>query len=105
MARNSCRALARGRTRALVSALLAVVMLLMLSSRHDAVYAADPTFVNWSTLLPSLTDAFDPNSANDCVAGRPHCVDATIAEMQRRFDRLGPSCNHNSIFALAYLRT
>jgi hypothetical protein len=106
MTRKRFRVLSRGRTRALVSALLAVVTLLMLAGRPDAAYAdTTPIFVNWAALLPSLTDAFDPNSANDCVAGRPHCVDATIAEMQRRFETLGQSCDHNSIFALAYLRT
>src|SRR5260370_31548570 len=67
--------------------------------------AADPIFVNWAALLPSLTDAYDPNSANDCVAGRPDCVDITIAEMQRRFEALGSSCDHNAVFSLAYLRT
>ena len=37
-------------------------------------------------MLPSLSDAYDPNSANDCVAGRPNCVNITIREMGRRFD-------------------
>ena len=64
-----------------------------------------PLFVDWTSLLPSLSDAFDPNSANDCVAGRPRCVDVTIKEMQRRFDPLASSCDHNSVFSMAYLRT
>jgi hypothetical protein len=80
-------------------------MLVMLAGRPTAGLADGTIFVNWAALLPSLTDAFDPNSSNDCVAGRPHCVDATIAEMQRRFELLGQNCNHNSMFALAYLRT
>lgn len=67
--------------------------------------ADDPIFIDWSSLLPSLVDTFTPNSANDCVAGRPHCVDAAIREMKRRFQPLGQSCDHNAIFALAYLRT
>jgi hypothetical protein len=97
--------LARARARALIGALLAVGMLVTLYSRANPALAATPIFVNWAALLPSLTDAFDRNSANDCVAGRPHCVDATIAEMDRRFTLLGEACDHNSIFALAYLRT
>jgi hypothetical protein len=105
MAKICCRILARGRIRALLSVLLAVAVLLMLSSRHDAAYGASPPFLNWAQLLPSLTDTYDPNSANDCVAGRPHCVDATIREMYRRFDPLGQSCNHSAVFSLAYLRT
>ena len=64
-----------------------------------------PLFVNWTTLLPSLTDAYDPNSANECVAGKPHCVDATIEAMKDRFTPLGQACNHNAVFAMAYLRT
>ena len=32
-------------------------------------------------------------------------MDAVIREMQRRFDPLAESCDHASIFALAYLRT
>jgi Family of unknown function (DUF5995) len=95
----------RGRLRTLISTVLAVVMLVMLASRTHAALADDPIFLNWPALLPSLVDAYDPNSANDCVAGRPHCVDATIAEMQRRFAPLGQSCDHESMFALAYLRT
>src|SRR5215472_7501733 len=31
-----------------------------------------PLFVNWADLLPTLTDAYDPTSTNDCVAGRPN---------------------------------
>jgi len=64
-----------------------------------------PLLLNWATLLPSLTDAYDPNSANDCVAGRPNCVDVTIGEMERRFDPLAQTCDDNAVFSLAYLRT
>ena len=67
--------------------------------------AEDPLFVDWSSLLPSFTDAYSPTSENDCVAGRPRCVDVTIREMTRRFDTLAGACNHNAVFALAYLRT
>jgi hypothetical protein len=67
--------------------------------------ADDPPLVNWARLLPGLLDPFTPNSANDCVAGRPDCVDAAIAEMTRRFDIVGSSCDHTAIFSLAYLRT
>jgi hypothetical protein len=67
--------------------------------------ADDPIFVDWPSLLPGLVDTYDPTSANDCVAGRPACVDATIREMRRRFEPLGQGCHHNAVFALAYLRT
>jgi hypothetical protein len=67
--------------------------------------ADEPTFVDWTSLLPSLTDAYEPTSANDCVAGRSRCLDATIREMRRRFDPLAERCDDNAVFALAYLRT
>ncbi|HEX2497960.1 MAG TPA: DUF5995 family protein, partial [Actinomycetes bacterium] len=64
-----------------------------------------PPFISWSSLLPGLTDEYNPSSANDCVAGRMNCVRSVIREMERRFEPLGRSCDHNSAFALAYLRT
>jgi hypothetical protein len=68
-------------------------------------HAEDPPYVGWSALLPGLTTEFDPSSVNDCASGRTNCVDAVIREMRRRFDPLAESCDHDSIFALAYLRT
>jgi uncharacterized protein DUF5995 len=67
--------------------------------------AEDPPFIPWSGLLPGLTTGYDPSSENDCVAGRPHCLAATLREMDRRFDALATSCDHDAIFALSYLRT
>jgi hypothetical protein len=67
--------------------------------------AADPPFVGWSQLLPGLATAYEPSSENDCAAGRVHCVDAAIREMTRRFDPLAERCDHDAIFALAYLLT
>jgi hypothetical protein len=70
-----------------------------------AARAEDPPYVGWTELLPGLTTDFEPSSENDCTAGRTNCVDAVIREMRRRFDPLAESCDHDSIFALAYLRT
>ena len=67
--------------------------------------AEDPVSVNWTSLLPGLTDTYNPSSENVCVAGKPRCIDAVIKEMKRRFEPLGRSCHHNAIFSLAYLRT
>ena len=67
--------------------------------------AEDPLFLNWSQLLPGLTAGYDPTSANDCTAGRIQCVDAVVREMTKRFDRLADACDHDSLFALSYLRT
>jgi hypothetical protein len=83
--------------------LLLIGLLLLVTA--DAARAEDPPYVGWSALLPGLTTEFDPSSENDCSAGRTKCVDAVIREMRRRFDPLAQSCDHDSIFALAYLRT
>jgi hypothetical protein len=87
----------------LLAVLTALVTLIIPVSQQAA--ADDPIFLEWSSLLPGLVDEYQPSSANDCVAGRPNCVDATIREMERRFRSLGPACDHNAVFALAYLRT
>jgi hypothetical protein len=70
-----------------------------------AAHADDPTFLDWSSMLPSFTNAYEPTSANDCVSGKPSCIDKTLREMQRRFNPLAQSCAHNAVFSLAYLRT
>jgi hypothetical protein len=60
--------------------------------------------IDWSSLLPGLTDQYDPNSANECTSGKVKCVDSVIREMTRRFSPLAQSCNHNALFSLLYLR-
>jgi hypothetical protein len=64
-----------------------------------------PPFVGWSALMPPLTYQYDPTSEDDCVAGRIKCVEKVIHEMRRRFDPLASDCDHDAVFALAYLRT
>ncbi len=92
--------------RVLAMVLLATVLACVTElTAAEPAQADDPTFVDWTSLLPSFTDAYDPTSANECVAGKPACIDKTIREMRRRFDPLGQACVHNSVFALAYLRT
>lgn len=87
-----------GRTAAVLAVLLAVAV-------TSSARAEDPPFVSWPALLPGLAATYDPSSENECTAGRARCVDAVIREMQRRFDPLAAACDHNSIFALSYLRT
>lgn len=67
--------------------------------------AEDPTIIPWTDLLPGFTSGYDPSDANDCKSGKIKCVDSVIREMTRRFDPLAADCDHNSMFALAYLRT
>jgi hypothetical protein len=84
---------------------LALLVLAALLISPGTARADDPPYVGWPQLLPGFTTAFDPSSENDCTAGRTRCVDAVIREMQRRFDPLATSCDHDNIFALSYLRT
>jgi hypothetical protein len=67
--------------------------------------ADDPLFLNWSQLLPGFTSGYDASSANDCTSGKINCVNAVVRDMTRRFDGLAERCDHDALFALAYLRT
>jgi hypothetical protein len=87
---------------AVVAGVLSTVMVML---GAPVAQAEDPLFVDWTSSLPSLTDSYDPTSENDCVAGKPSCIDKTIREMQRRFEPIGQACDHNAVFSLAYLRT
>lgn len=86
----------------LAASLLAV---LAATTRPAPAVADEPLFVDWASLLPSLTDTYEPDSTNDCVAGRANCVKAIVREMERRFAPLGQGCDHKAVFALTYLRT
>jgi hypothetical protein len=44
-------------------------------------------------------------AARPCGNGDLRCVDAVVREMNQRFTPLARSCDHDAIFALAYLRT
>ncbi len=68
-----------------------------------AARAEDPPLVEWTTLLPGFTTAYNPSSENACTSGDEVCVHAVVDEMTQRFDNLG--CDHDAAFALAYLRT
>ncbi len=81
--------------------LLTLVVLLVAPSTA----AADDTYIGWSSLLPGLSMPFSPSSEDDCAAGRTPCVDKLIREMDRRSDPMVESCDHDVVFATAYLRT
>lgn len=83
------------------AALAALVIALAVPA---AAAGEDPPFVGWSTLLPSLALPYDPDSPDDCIAGRVQCVDKTVRDMTRRLDALASSCDHAAIFSLTYLR-
>ena len=87
------------------SALAVVPVAVGVLAAGPAAQAADPPFLGWTAVLPALATDYQPNSSDDCVAGRVACVKRTIAAMQTRFDPLAASCDHAAVFALAYLRT
>jgi hypothetical protein len=83
--------------------LLAVVVTGLLAAPVPA-RAADPPFVDWPRLLPSLPNGYHPSREQACVDGAPGCVEETLEEMYRRFDRLYASCEHNAAFGITYIR-
>jgi len=90
-----------------IAAMMTTVLLgsLVIIGGTTVAQAEDPTFVEWTSVLPSLTTEYDPTSADECVAGKINCVDKAIREMRRRFEPLAKACDHNAVFGLAYLRT
>src|SRR5689334_24050559 len=61
-------------------------------------------YVPWSSYLSGWTDQYVPTSDNDCVAGRPSCLKATLKEQSRIADDTASRCDHNAVFARAYVR-
>jgi hypothetical protein len=55
--------------------------------------------------MPALAFQFEPSSDDACRAGRVSCVEKTVRQMQERFAALAKNCDHDAVFALAYLRT
>lgn len=80
---------------------IALVVLLGLPASAQA---ADAPFVDWTSLLPGAPGQFQPSRARDCVSGNPACVESTLDEMYRRFDRNYASCDHNAAFGITYIR-
>lgn len=66
--------------------------------------AADPPLIDWNPFLPSVSTEYTPNTTGACIGGDPACVDQTLQKMYARFDRLYPSCDHNAVFSLTYIR-
>jgi len=93
------------RNAAVATLILAAALAIGLGTSTRMARADDPVFVPWMDLLPGIAAPYDPADPNICRSGRVQCVDATIREMQRRFEPLVTSCDHDAVFALAYLRT
>lgn len=74
-------------------------------SAPSAALAEEPPFLEIAAYLPPAAGSYDPSSEDDCISGKPKCVDKVIKEMYRRFNPQAKSCDHASVFALTYLRT
>ena len=55
-------------------------------------------------ILPPRPVPYHPSTALACIDGNSSCIDATIQQMQHSYDALASSCDHDGVFALAYLR-
>jgi hypothetical protein len=96
----------RATVRRLVAALAALVAAPMgvLSVASPADASDEPLFVPWSAVLPGWSVDYEPSSENDCVAGRNSCLRHVLKALGQVFDETARACDHNAVFALAYLR-
>jgi hypothetical protein len=102
---------------ALVAAVAAVALLAPVAA---PAYSADPPPTNPGSaldqllspaavdpviaLLAALPMPYRPYTGSTCRSGDPQCIVDVIAEMEDRLAPLAASCDHDAIFALAYLR-
>ena len=66
--------------------------------------AEEAPFIDWNPLLPGLATPYRPSREQDCVDGSNQCIEETLTEMYRRFDRLYATCDHNAAFGITYIR-
>lgn len=59
---------------------------------------------DWNPKLPGFPSHTPEAPRANCAGGADGCIDRTIGEMWRRFHTVVPSCDHNAIFSLTYLR-
>jgi len=90
--------------RALLAALFSVVLTLPLAPPAQADLVGANLFDPVIEILPPRPVPFSPYTGSICPDGAPSCIDATIAEMQRRVDIDAAECDHDAVFGLAYLR-
>jgi hypothetical protein len=81
-----------------------LIALVLVSAAFPAAAAGEETpFVGWTNVLPGVI-VEDLSRTTECASGQEQCVDKTIRIMTKHFAPLASSCDHNTIFALAYLR-
>lgn len=64
----------------------------------------DSVYVDWNPLFPGFATGYRPSTERDCADGSDTCIDRTIAEMYRRFHTVVPTCDHNAVFSITYIR-
>jgi hypothetical protein len=94
----------RARTVVGVASVSVITSLLVVGTTSAPAHADLLPYVPWSSYLAGWTDEYVPSSDNDCVAGRPACLKATLKEQSRIADDTASSCSHNAVFARAYVR-
>lgn len=63
-----------------------------------------PQNPRWLQIQEAMTPAVNHRDQNPCSQGSQACIDAVVAEMQRRFTKLAAACDHRAPFALMYMR-
>ncbi|WP_372729215.1 DUF5995 family protein [Nocardioides sp.] len=92
------------RARSVAVAAVGTLTASLLSVGLVAPAGASTPYTPWSGYLVGWTSEYIPTSENDCVAGRTNCVKQTLKELARIFDPAVQSCDHDAVFAHAYLR-
>lgn len=79
--------------------------LLPLTGLERLVGAIDPLVRAQLPLDPRIYGAYTTRpTPSRCARGAWGCIDVTIGDMTSRFDGLAPSCDHDAVFSLLYLR-
>jgi hypothetical protein len=103
------------RAGAALAAAAALLLPLAPAARAGTSPAPDPEQALEKLLSPSLEDPliallaalpmpYRPYTGSVCATGDPQCIVDVIAEMKDRLAPLAASCDHDAVFALAYLR-
>jgi hypothetical protein len=92
------------RTARRTAAAAAVLLAVLAGAGMPSASAEDAPYVDWNSLLPAVPQPHHPSREPDCRDGSPRCIEDTLDEMYRRFDRLYASCDHNAVFGITYIR-
>lgn len=72
---------------------------------EDVVGTIDPVLRTQLPLDPRLYAGYSLRpTPSRCANGSSSCIDVTIRDMTSRFTRLAPTCDHDAVFSLLYLR-